>query len=101
MNSHRSSRPERRADALDVLSDQNRRSVLSYLQESSSDVATLEDLVDHISTREVRDDRQLAITLHHVTLPKLAEAGLVEYDPRSNTVRYEGDSEVLELLDEL
>jgi len=36
------------------------------------------------------NETAIAVSLHHATLPKLADAGLLEYDPRSKTARYSG-----------
>ena len=37
------------------------------------------------------DRKRLKAKLHHVALPKLADAGLVDYDQRSQTIRYCGE----------
>lgn len=34
--------------------------------------------------------KRVTARLHHSTLPKLADAGVVDYDPRTGTVRYRG-----------
>lgn len=39
-----------------------------------------------------RDEGRIRIRLHHVTLPKLAAGGIIDYDPKSNTARYQWDS---------
>lgn len=44
---------------------------------------------------------QLAVKLVHSHLPKLAEYGVIEYDPRSGTVRYRPDEQVETVLDAL
>lgn len=80
-------------DALfSALAHENRRHVLRYFESSGVDVASLEELVDAIPRDERTDDRnRVVLRLHHVTLPKLEDAGIVEYDTRSNTVRYRGN----------
>ncbi|WP_425499326.1 DUF7344 domain-containing protein [Natronosalvus caseinilyticus] len=79
-------------DVCSVLANEWCRSVLYYFQESTPTVASYEALITHrckhddtIDTRE-----QAAIALQHVTLPKLEEAGIIEYDGRSSSVRYRG-----------
>lgn len=68
----------------DVLSDEWRRMALSYLVEQDSSV-NVDALVDQLVTetdtasREV-DWPQLELMLHHAHLPKMADAGLIEYD---------------------
>ncbi|UTF52964.1 DUF7344 domain-containing protein [Natronosalvus rutilus] len=72
----------------DVLASAYRRQVLRYLVAGEDDVASVENLVDELlSQDEITDDRRhVAIELHHVALPKLAEAGFIEYDARTRTV---------------
>lgn len=79
-------------DVFDVLSNARRRSVITYLHDAD-DVVELTELVDWIRTREPdrseEDHREaVAIALHHVHLPKLAASGVIDYDPRSRTIRY-------------
>ena len=63
--------------AFDVLADSNRRDILSYFT-TGPDQADLQDLVDYVGT--ANENRHTATTLHHLHLPKLAEAGLIRYD---------------------
>jgi hypothetical protein len=63
-----------------------------YFDRHSTRVATVEDLCTFIQeqTHPDKDETDIAITLHHSTLPKLADADLLDYDPRSKTARYRG-----------
>jgi len=85
----------------DLLADSRRRLILSVLFEQDSTVS-LENLVDEVvfyesagepgvhSSHEIgatKDRRSVRISLHHVHLPKLAEAGAVVYDVDDQTVR--------------
>jgi len=75
--------PERRWLALTVLVERSSRIDLADL---AADVAERES---DATVREVR------IALHHAHLPKLAAAGVVDYDPTTNTVvPTAGDSEI-------
>lgn len=87
--------------AFSTLADEHHRHVLRYFLQTDDDVASLEDLVDHVLARadSAGDWERLACRFHHATLPKLDDAGFVEYDPRNNTVRYRPDSVVERLLD--
>lgn len=85
-------------EAFRTLASERRRAVLYFFHGSSADVASVDDLVDHVAARSDDPRERVAIGLHHVTLPKLGETGVVEYDPRSGTVRYRGDSMVETLL---
>ncbi len=61
-----------------LLADEQRRAVLAVLLERDGEM-TLEDLRSRLADR-VGDERHAGIRLHHVHLPKLAAAGLIEYD---------------------
>lgn len=81
----------------DLLRNRRRRLVCAYVVTSAEDVHELDGLADRITEWEresgaapAQDDLRdrIVVDLHHCHLPKLADAGLVEYDARSNTVRY-------------
>lgn len=77
------------ATACDVLANTYRRQALRYLVAGEDAVTSVEELVDElIDHDETADDRRhIAIRLHHVALPKLAEAEFIEYDVQTQTVR--------------
>lgn len=91
----------RSLDALfTALANRRARFALAHLESVSVDVVTLDDLVECVAEREVEagvatdceDVReQVAVELHHNRLPKLDEATVIDYDPRSRTIRYWGD----------
>lgn len=76
----------------DLLSVRRRRYALYHLADQDDGIATFDELVDSIHTREDEggDDNRLQIqtALQHVHLPRLEDAGILEYDARSDTVRY-------------
>ena len=78
---------------IDILSDRRRREILSVLAESRGQLE-LEELAGLLTPEEredsVEEDDEMRISLHHVHLPKLANAGIVEYDPERRTIVYEG-----------
>ncbi|WP_455429073.1 DUF7344 domain-containing protein [Haloarcula brevis] len=82
-----------------ALAKKRRRIVLQYLHESGDESVTFEALVEHLVEREsCGDDRErVAVRLHHMALPKLADVGVVEYDQRSGCVRYR-PNQLLETL---
>lgn len=88
----------------DVLADRCRRRALSHLAETSADAVSLTDLVAGVVARESGPDAStdryetVAIALRHVHLPTLAEAGLLDYDARTRTVRYYGHARLEEYL---
>lgn len=87
-----------------VLANENRRYVLDYFEDSTDQTATLSDLADYLVARHPEPENwsreRARIRLHHVDVPKLEAAGLLDYDARSRTVRYRGHSG-LEKTDEL
>ncbi|QLK27291.1 hypothetical protein HYG81_06730 [Natrinema zhouii] len=76
-----------------ALSDPYRRSLCRYAMRTEATRVTHEELVDYVVERTPEpvaadaDRRTVAIKLRHVHLPKLAEAGLIEYDHQSGVVR--------------
>lgn len=88
----------------EVLADRQRRLVLGYLETTSDGVAEYAELVEHVvaeTQTEATDDarERVAANLHHRHLPKLADADLIDYDQRSETVRYWNDDTVPPLLE--
>lgn len=95
-------------DVFEALSDLRRRYVVDRLH-SAGDAVTRETLSEEIAALErdasVADvppeyvDR-VRVSLHHVHLPKLASAGIVEYDRADGAVRLARQaSRVTSLLD--
>jgi DNA-binding transcriptional ArsR family regulator len=89
-------------ESLRLLADHNRRAIIRELRRSSEEVRTFEELINRLHDDGQDTERAaLAIKLRHTHLPKLAEAGLLEYDRRSGAVRYDPDERVETLLDAL
>jgi DNA-binding transcriptional ArsR family regulator len=90
-------RSEREASldaTFDALVNRRCRVVLRQLAESE-DALGVDDLVTQL-VEELDDDAasetRLRTALHHAHLPKLADAGLVDYDPDCGLVRFRADS---------
>ena len=83
-----------------ILASEDRRNVLRYFRECEADVATLDELAEDLVARDgsVDDASEAKVVLHHVALPKLAESGAIDYDPRTRTARYRGPSRLEALL---
>jgi hypothetical protein len=69
-----------------VLAVERRRTTCDVLGEYDDGPASLDALAERVSARDadvVTDEavQQVATTLHHVHLPMLDAAGVVEYDP--------------------
>lgn len=92
--------PEVIDDHLDVLADRDCRAAVEYFQAESTESATVEEIAAFVRDRYDRDEADgIAVRLHHSALPRLDDAGLVEYDHRSNTARVRGEIEVIDPLD--
>ncbi|UPW00800.1 hypothetical protein M0R88_01540 [Halorussus gelatinilyticus] len=70
----------------DVLASERRRRVLYALHRRSGPVA-LSDLAEAVAASEDAEIERVAASLHHVHLPKLATANVVEYDRETKSVR--------------
>lgn len=75
-----------------LLEVDRRRYALAALSEHEGPV-DLDDLAADVAAREEGVDEDdpsvldtMATALHHIHLPKLSDAGVVDYDPRANRV---------------
>jgi hypothetical protein len=74
---------------LSALSHEYNRSVMNYFRESPDSIAALDKLADYVATKStgIGSSEEVALRLHHAGLPKIADAGILDYDPRTKTVR--------------
>ncbi|NHN61449.1 MULTISPECIES: hypothetical protein [Halorussus] len=116
-------------DLFETVSDRRARYVLAHLESLSVDVVDLEDVAEYVAQRERAAEREtesnpsddsvgqgsgddagsgvdverhchrVAVALHHNHLPKLDAVAVLDYDPRSRTLRYWGDVRVATVLD--
>ncbi|WP_276281175.1 winged helix-turn-helix domain-containing protein [Halorussus caseinilyticus] len=81
---------------LELLAHSDRRAILDYLLDAEDSTATVGELADYLvakkaeRTGEQPGHDHVLSTLHHVHIPKLADSGVVDYDPRTKEVRYWG-----------
>ena len=76
------------ADAVfESLADQHRRHVLCFLALSEGNTVFLNEVSEHIATTLDRSVETIRTSLYHKDLPKLEQAGFVEYDERSGAIR--------------
>ncbi|WP_436344898.1 DUF7344 domain-containing protein [Natronorubrum sp. FCH18a] len=81
---------------LEVIAHRQRREILRFLMDSSDTTTTIDTLAAHLRSRAVeqtgnhlgRSQIQIKTSLYHTHLPKLEEAGIIEYDRRSQELRY-------------
>ena len=80
--------------AFDLLSTERRRHALYCLREANDPVPLLE-LADRIAEREAGsppdDPERIAVSLGQVHLPKLDDAGVVDFDSHDQYVAHCGD----------
>ena len=80
-----------------LLGAERRRTVLDIVEDRSPplDLGTLATAVGAVELDDVEPDpatiERISITLHHNHLPRLADAGVLDYDPTSNHVTAVGD----------
>ncbi|WP_225741290.1 DUF7344 domain-containing protein [Halorussus halophilus] len=81
----------------DLLADRRRRYALYALVGAEEGLTDLSALVDEVAMQEARNEERkltdslcadIADELREEHLPKIAEADIVDYDDRSETVRY-------------
>lgn len=88
-------------ELFDQLRDQRRRYVLAYLDTRSrpvhlADLATELAHAESPDAEDVTERRQRhSIRLYHADLPKLADAGLVEFDREERTAELSDDGETV------
>lgn len=86
--------------ALRLIGDRRRRTALQYLIANGDTAVEIDRLAADIARKEAtgtpRDE--FAIELHHHHLPKLSEAGLLEYDAERYRVTYRGDEAIENLV---
>ena len=82
-------------EALNLISNQHRRKVLHRLIHHKDGSATVDELIGDLHGEGKRSQcdipvsaTQIRIELEHVHLPKLMDAGVIDYDDRDNMIRY-------------
>lgn len=83
-------------ELLELLCHRHRRQILRFLGKRPTNTATVDELVDHVVAPS--GETSLSTEMYHVHLPKLDDAGLVDWDSRSGTIRYYPDSLCREML---
>lgn len=88
-----------------LVMDDDRRKILFALRAAPPDSMS----VDELATRVVQFDPTSDLTpthleglrrdLHHVHVPKLADVGVIEFDRRSQTIRYRPCDPLADVLD--
>lgn len=92
-------------DTLELLASPHRRRILGYLLDEPEPPATLYDLAAKLAAAEDWEIELLRSQLSHNHLPRLADAGIIEYDPQSRRLQLTEAAEelrpLLEVCEEL
>ena len=92
-------RPISRDTLVSAVANEQRRAILASLTRASEHTLGYDALVDRVAdlihddhTTRASDEHRLRarIVLHHAHLPKLADAGIIEYEAGSGHVRFVG-----------
>lgn len=84
---------------LTVLSHPVRRHAIEHLLGVPGARATVDELAKNLEGRNQRvgqpgGSNRLDLQLHHVHLPKLARASVIEFDPERGLVQYDGSDDL-------
>ncbi|SFR37585.1 DUF7344 domain-containing protein [Halogeometricum limi] len=91
---------EETVDTLRILSQQRRLAIVTALKEADEPLTT-DELAREVAFRELgiypselteSQLRKIRLSFHHVHLPKLVAADVVEYTPSGDTVRLTAES---------
>lgn len=92
-------------ETLALLASRRRRLALRGLRGAEGDWVAAATLADYVAERSTdvgggATRRTVRVALHHVELPKLADAGVVDYDRAAGRARYRGgpDADLVERL---
>lgn len=87
-----------------LLANERRYTVLTRLVTGPADPVSVDALIDFVAEREQPRPgpgtarERIATELHHVHLPILADAGVIDYDPVAGTVRYVASDSVEKIV---
>ena len=91
----------------DLLRVSRRRYILYYLYDIESKVVDVDEAIDAVCAYEARGTgrdgfpprEEVLIDLHHDHIPRLDDAGIIEYDRRQGTIRFRGSDSLEEWLE--
>jgi hypothetical protein len=87
------------SERCELLASTRRRHLIRYLRDRPGEAVTLSELTRHLGTvEEPSVTTNVRLSLEHVHLPKLSQAGVAEYRPRRNELEYRSDERLEALL---
>ncbi|WP_254864323.1 DUF7344 domain-containing protein [Halovivax gelatinilyticus] len=99
MNADTPPATDRTSRVITALSNEYCRAVIACCRGRTDPTVSFETLVHDVGRRSTLDPSTVDVHLHHHALPKLADAGLIEYDRTDGTVRYNEQHECESLLE--
>lgn len=81
-------------EMLDLLTDRTRRSFLHCLAEEADPTISLDDAAAYVANHIEKesgantDENKIKAKLHHHHIPRLKVSSLVDFDERTETIRY-------------
>lgn len=88
------------SEQCELLASDRRRAMLRYLTARPGETVDRDELVEFLLAHGEETDRQnIVISLQHVHLPKLADAGVIAYRRDRGQLTYRGVRELGQLLD--
>jgi hypothetical protein len=79
------------SEQCELLASDRRRAMLRYLTARPGETVDRDELVEFLLAHGEETDRQnIVISLQHVHLPKLADAGVIAYRPNRGQLTYRG-----------
>lgn len=94
-------------ECLDLLGSKRRQTVLEQLVDGDDRTQSLGSLATAVAQSEQGSElgavptERVRISLHHAHLPKLDDAGVVDYDSHEQTVEYLGSPPLERWLDQI
>jgi len=87
--------------SFEALADSRRQFVLWYLSQRS-DTVLIDELAEQLARWCEKPQAHIRLSLYHVQLPKLADAGLIRYDTEQETVKSTAMAErIVTILDQV
>lgn len=92
---------------LSVVGNEHRRAILNSLTRASEKTLEYDALVDRVADRIGDEDtegvsdehrQRVRIALHHTHLPKLEEAGIIDYEAKTRHIKFVGGELEQDLL---